>query len=494
MNNYDLIIVGAGPAGLALAQCMRKTYKKILIVDRENVIGGCHRVRRVPINNEKIFTEHGPRIYSNTYKNFQTLLLDMNSDFFKLFTPYNFSISEIGGQTVFSTLSFGELFKLSLQFFMLIFNKNHGMDISIGDFMSQNNFSEKSIDMINRICRLTDGAGADRYTLNEFLELFNQQFFYKLYQPSKPNDIGLFKVWGDFLTNNGIEIMLDTSVKKINLDDKNLLKSITVLKNDNDIEINGAKIVLATPPESFLPILENSVDLVQNTFKNFEDLKEYADNTSYIDYISLTFHWNKKLKLPKVYGFPKSEWGVVFIILTNYMKFEENISQTVISCAITIPDVIVKSLGKNANQCTKDEIFREVLKQLREAYPDLEEPTLSLLSPGVYYDENQKKWISKDEAFVTSSKEGFLPFSGRIKNLYNLGTHNGYQNYKFTSLESAVTNSIKLSHVLDKKLKNKYQIQDLFTFAKFFKIVVLVLILLIIMIYIFRRKNKNKNK
>ena len=101
--NYELIIVGAGPAGLALAQCLRSTYKnKILIIEKESEIGGCHRVRRV----DKIFTEHGPRIYSNTYKNFQMLLKDMDSDFYKLFTPSNFSISESGGQTAFSTISF----------------------------------------------------------------------------------------------------------------------------------------------------------------------------------------------------------------------------------------------------------------------------------------------------------------------------------------------------------------------------------------------------
>jgi hypothetical protein len=414
----------------------------------------------------------------------------MNTDFYKLFTNYNFSFSEIGGQTVFSTLSFSEIFKFGLQFFGLIFNDNHGKNISVGDFVEQNNFTEKSIDMINRLCRLTDGAGADRYTLNEFLQLFNQQFFYKLYQPNKPNDIGLFKIWGDFLKNNGIEILLDTDVQKINLDEKDNLKSVTIIKNNNEIEIIADKIVLAMPPESFLSILEKSNSLVQNTFKNFEDFKNYSEKTSYIDYISLTFHWNVKLNLSKVYGFPKSEWGIVFIVLTDYMKFEENISQTVISCAITIPDVTSKSLGKNANQCTKDEIFVEVLRQLRESFPDLENPTLSLLSPGVYYDENEKKWISKDKAFITTSKEEFLNFEGRIKNLYNLGTHNGYQKYKFTSLESAVTNSIKLSHILDKNLKNKYEIQDIFTFVKFIKIVFIVLIILIILIYIYRKKYK----
>ena len=91
--HYDLIIVGAGPAGLALAQCLRNTYKKILIIEKESVIGGCHRVLRVPINGEEIFTEHSPRVYSGTYKTFDMLLKDMNTSFDALFTQYKFSIT-----------------------------------------------------------------------------------------------------------------------------------------------------------------------------------------------------------------------------------------------------------------------------------------------------------------------------------------------------------------------------------------------------------------
>lgn len=52
---YDLVIIGGGPSGLSLAQKCCKS-KKILIIDKENDIGGCHRVRRI-LNN--LFTEHG---------------------------------------------------------------------------------------------------------------------------------------------------------------------------------------------------------------------------------------------------------------------------------------------------------------------------------------------------------------------------------------------------------------------------------------------------
>ena len=75
---YDLVIIGAGPSGLALAQASSSIGKKILIIDRENQIGGSHRVRRVKQGNELLFTEHGPRIYTTAYKNFINLLLFQN--------------------------------------------------------------------------------------------------------------------------------------------------------------------------------------------------------------------------------------------------------------------------------------------------------------------------------------------------------------------------------------------------------------------------------
>ena len=374
-NIYDLIIIGAGPAGLSLAQCLRNTYKKILIVEKLNVIGGCHKVIRSDYNGKKLFTEHGPRIYSNSYTNFQMLLKDMNQDFFKLFVPYNFSISEIGGQTIFSTLKFTELLKISFQFFLLIFNNDHGTDITLREFMNNHNFSDKSIDIIDRIARLTDGADADRYTLNEFLQIFNQQFFHKLYQPNKPNDEGFLKIWREFLEKEGVEFKLNTEITKLNLENTKI-KSIT--RKDNN-EILGNNFVLAMPPESFMNILKNCDSLVQNTFMDFENLEKFSDKTEYNEYICVTFHWYEKMNLPKVYGFPRSKWGIAFIVLSDYMDLTNDDSKTLISCAITIPNVISTRINKTANDCNKDEILNETFLQLKDAYPDLKDPDASIL-------------------------------------------------------------------------------------------------------------------
>lgn len=44
---YDYIIVGGGPCGISLSHLLAKTNKKILLLEGENSLGGCHRVDRI---------------------------------------------------------------------------------------------------------------------------------------------------------------------------------------------------------------------------------------------------------------------------------------------------------------------------------------------------------------------------------------------------------------------------------------------------------------
>jgi len=292
---YDIVIIGAGPSGLALAHYLSNLNIKILIIDREKTIGGCHRVRRV--NN--IFTEHGPRIYSDTFVVFIQILEELNIDFKEFFVEYRFKLSEIGNQTINKVISRRELLLLGKEFIKLIFNNNYGININLEDYLINNNFKDDSIDIINRICKLSDGGGIDKYTLNEFLELLNQQFSHVLYQPKVPNDIGLFKIWQDYLENKGVDFYLDT-----NITDIRVIKNKIEYIDTKDIRIFGDKYIFAIPPINLNNIIETF-----NLDHNWGDIKKYAEDTAYFDYISVTFHWDTELELPKVYGFPKSSWG-----------------------------------------------------------------------------------------------------------------------------------------------------------------------------------------
>lgn len=486
-QKYDLIIIGGGPSGLALAQCCSSLQNKnILIIEREDDVGGCHRVKRIDVPNkngivERMFTEHSPRVYSSTYKVFIDLLKKMDLDFYELFTPYNFSIATIGGQTLWGTLSYGEMFSLFVDFIILLVNDDYGKNMSMSDYTKSRGFAQKSHDMIDRICRLTDGATSDKYTLNEFLQLFNQQAPYTLYQPKHPNDQSLFRLWKSYLEKNKVDFLLETTVEKLQIDTiTNNIYSVHCKYQGKDIEILGDNFIIATPPTSLVKILENSHnEEIKNSFGDFEKLQKWSRDTDYIEYISVTFHWDTKLDLDKIYGFPKTEWGVAFVVLSDYTQFTESQSKTVISAAVTIPNVPSSKINKTANQCDKFEIINEVLDQLKISFPNLPKPTVSIISPELSWEDGE--WESLDTAFIASSNQPYLNFSSKkISNLFNLGTHNGHSIYKFTSMESAVTNAVVLSHLLYPELKNNFQIQYAFTIRS----IILVFILLLCIIYV----------
>jgi len=261
-----------------------------------------------------------------------------------------------------------------------------------------------------------------------------------------------------------------------------MIDAITIGQNNERVSLNitpNTRVVLAIPPKAFIPIFNNSSSIVKNSFGDYNAFMTYVNNTAYIDYISITFHWHTQLKLDKVYGFPKSEWGIAFIVLTDYMKFEQQQSKTVISAAITLTDRISSHIGKTANQCIDTvELIDETLAQLRLAFPSLPVPDMTLISPGVYYDEISKKYKCKDTAFISTSGQPFMPYqSSSIRNLYTVGTHTGKHTYSFTSMESAVSNSVALAHIFYTPTKQHYKLKSVVTFAEIVRLLIFLCIL-----------------
>ena len=111
------------------------------------------------------------------------------------------------------------------------------------------------------------------------------------------------------------------------------------------------------------------------------------------------------------------------------------------------------------------------------------------MNPNTYYDNDNKKWDCIDTAFVHNINTKHIPFkSDKYKNMYNLGTHNGKNKYKFTSLESAVSNAMCLSIDLYPELAKKYSnkgslsVQDIL-------FVILIILLVLYFIYILSRNH-----
>jgi hypothetical protein len=470
---YDSIIIGAGPAGLTFATLAADENEKILIIEKNSSIGGCHNVNRQQFENEMYFCEHGPRVYFNNYLNFRTILKKMNLDFYKLFKKFNLSLFETLINEM-DSFNFREVLIFTKDYFKLFFNPNYALNLSMSDYMINNKFSEKAINRIDRSCRFMDGGDSTKISLNIFFNVINECLLYNIYQPKKPNDEGLFLYWYNYLKSKKVDFKLKSGVKKIVENDEYIK-----IETENGEIIQTKKLIIAIPPENLIKILKNSPDTIKNSFGNFEALSDYSSKTEYGEYISITFHWAFDLNLDaKIYGMgANTDWGLGAIVLSDYMNFKEKSSKTVISTVITITDKKSKNINKTANECkTKKELIDEVYRQLKEIYKNLPYPTLTFIN-NKYQD---GKWKSDETAFIKVPNYNYLNFSNN-KNIYTLGTHNGQATVHFTVLESAVTNAISLINLIykkDYKIKKPYNLKEL----------ILIIIILIMILFLFMIK------
>ena len=276
---WDYVIIGAGPSGLSLAWYLARYNKKILLIDKNSSLGGCHRVMRV----DGLFVEHGPRIYINNYKTTIALLKDMGFSFDDFFTPYKFNILNISTDTV-GKIGLKEIGWFIYEFARFIFNKNYSKKITMKQFMENHKFPNETQEYIDKLCRLTDGAGVDRYTLYEFLQIINQHLFYKIYQPKLPNDVGLFKQWENALLKTGnIDILLDSEVINMSVKD-NMIDTITIIKNNKQLDIKGKNYILAIPPKHLIQLISKSND-TKGSFGNYDDLVQWSKERYFDHYI-----------------------------------------------------------------------------------------------------------------------------------------------------------------------------------------------------------------
>lgn len=474
-SEYDYIIIGGGPTGLTMALHLAKVGRKCLIIDENSSIGGCHRVLRV----DGLFTEHGPRVYSSAYLNFIHLLkTELSTDFFELFTPYDFSISAIGGRSI-QQLSFREKLVFFWPFLSIIFTGGeHLKYISVNDYVLQFPFfSQESRTYLDGLCRLTDGAGSEKYTMYQFLMLLNQNFYYKLYQPAKPNDEGLFKIWESKLALLGVDILKITKVTSFErLDDGSF--RVNTDNADNRL-LSCKKLLLCIPPKPFLTLINNS-----NMKGDFKGVEKWVEYNSYENYIPITFHWKNKLELPAVWGFPKSNWGVAFINLSNYMD-PDNTGGTVMSTLVSLPENPSPNTGYPANYYdNKQDVIDEVFVQLKQSFPDLPPYDTAIMNPNVK--RVGTEWAEQDTAYVMTDKHEFIDYE-IIPNLFFIGTQNGFSHYNFTSMESAVTNALTVLNLMNEGICIKIKkLRDLKTTIRY----VLLILFFMYILYLILRKKK----
>jgi hypothetical protein len=472
---FDYIIIGGGICGLTLATYLSNNNKKICLIEKEDVLGGCNRVIRV----NGLFSEHGPRVYSGAYSNFKNVLHDINLNFYDLFTLYNFNVITSIKTEAFN-FNLYEAFILFIYFLLL--NKNY-KNITMDEFMFKHHFSDKSKYNIDLMCRLVSGAGSDRTTLYKFFKLIDDNIFYKFYLPKKPMDVNLFNYWESYLKIKNVTIFKNSTVSQLINYNSSI---IGVRLNDNRV-IKSNNTILALPPLNILNIISSSKDTI-DAFGPSDKLSSWVKDTNYMVHIPIIFHWDYNTTNYKLneWGKVQGDWGIIYIVLSNYTDFNDNRSKIVISTTITKADSKSTFTNKTPNE-TSDitEIIEETFRQLLLIYPDLPKPSYAILNQN-YYDNNLKIWVPKDTSFI-ETKSGTYDFKSiKFDNLYMCGTQNGKSNFNITTMESACNNALELINRLE---PNTVKITNHNTLSTFIKIIFIILIIIIIYRFIFIKKN-----
>lgn len=420
---YDYIVIGSGPTGLTCAHSINKSGHTCLVIDQEQTPGGCHRVVRV----NGLFSEHGPRIYTSGYLNFHSLLKEHNIQ--TGFKPYKFTIApSLSKGANSTTVQALDIFR-GTELMYLGFCYAHSM-MDSGYYLSRSvqqvfgHFGNGSLDYIDKICRLTDGAGMNRYTAYEFLQLVNQNMVYTILEPSKPNDLGWVKELVDSLETKGVHFKMGRRANKLVRDSPRNYR----IHTDTET-FAGKHIVFATPTST-----------LGRFFPKFNqiDVRKYNRYSLYETYISFTLHWKDRLQLDDIWGQGIGPWNIAWIVMSDYMD-DPNTKGTLISCCISKLDTPGPN-GKTANQCNVKELEEESLLQLKPLIGG-RRPDSFVLSPQVYHD---TVWKNRDTAYMLTPQnyDTKFPFKMDGENIYSVGTHNGKSKYSFTSAESSVQNAL----------------------------------------------------
>lgn len=483
-EKYDIVIIGAGPTGLALAHCfssLKGKKHRVLVIDREKTIGGCHRVIR---DSNGLFTEHGPRIYLSIYKTLFFLMKDMGLEIDDVFVMYKFSLIELLLNNIFPNITISEVVVLILDFLQYMYDNRYGEKVNYEKHLRDNLFSDKMIDIFDRTFRFLDGAVLSDFSLNKVQATYNVSTIVTIYQPKQPLDEGLFPYWKAFLEKRGVEFMLDTNIEKINYGGG---KIVSVNAKNKVIRLD--KLILAVPPKSIVKILDRADErIVKNCFGDFMLFKEWSGKTEYIDYISITYHFTNDIDIPRVSGATMdTDWGIVCINLSDYMKRPEKNYKKLLSLAISITDRKSRHINKTANECTAEEIYDEVYRQIKKSiYPNLpgKSEYKAVMNPNNYYKDGE--WKNKDDAFFNTFGTKYIKnTSDTISNIYNAGAHNGNDMINYTTMESAVSNGISLAIELFPELKDRYKVQPFLTTIDYiFYLIIAIIILILVILFI----------
>ena len=410
-------IIGGGPTGLSLAYVLATKGYNITLIEKDSQLGGSWNQDWIE---GKYFSENSPRVFMKT-PYVSKLLKDIGikeTDLGSVYGPY-FTVKMVKFISKHFTLLDWLLFIIHFVIYKIYKNVNS----TVQDWLDNTRFSDSAKKAIKIISILI----CDRPDKTHIINFFGQMGFGgNLQQFKNPN------LWHELILKkleplSNFKLYLSTSAVSIKEKD-NKITNVICLKHYKHFQINCDKLFLCCQSNNIAPLLKKSDPLVRNNWKNFKWIEDWSKSTYYNGF-GFQLHFDTIVQFPNDWCWScGGDWTVIILPVSKWLTTisKDPKVKTVWSCCIVDMDTRSKRIGKTPNECTKNEVIKECLIQINNAYkiPDPYKVTTSL---GLYKKNN--RWESKNTGWTRSTK-GYLPMKGKIPNLFALGsfTEQSYHN------------------------------------------------------------------
>ena len=381
---YDIIIFGGGLSGLTLAHELIKQKFKILIIEKDNELGG---MARSDTNKNLFPSEHSWRGYAPFYKNTFQLMkeipfhdtnvfnnLSIPIEFYLLYDEeYHYkSLLTIKDRIILYYIGFHYLFSdnrrkyyysYNIEPFLKKYLSKNGYDHIInfvtgpGYGMNKNEISMGHLLHFPMISKINKKAHTHKHSSNGHeYEHHSDENWHVMNGPT--SDVWIIP-WVKYLKENGVHFLTNTELVKINYK-KNSITSVEIKQNGMIQQLRSKEYVLSINPFNTLDILRKSkIQSLQNNFKSLIDKTKSKQ-------ISFRIGINKEIKYPIdniAFVMNDSEFNITWYPQEKHWKQKPSI-KSLWSGTIIDFETKGKIFNKNAEHLDDAKLKKEIIYQI----------------------------------------------------------------------------------------------------------------------------------
>ena len=381
---YDIIIFGGGISGLTLAHELIKKKFKILIIEKDNQLGG---MARSDTKRNLLPSEHSWRGYAPFYKNTFQIMKEIpyyNSNVFNnLSIPIEFYLlydKEYGYKSSLTVKDKIILYYLGINYLLSDNRREYYYSYNIEPFLKKYLSNDGYNYIINFITGPGYGMNKNEISMGHLFHFpvlsYGQEEKYKHVHSSNghsyehnprdgwhvmngPTSDVWIDPWIKYLKEKGVEFLTNTELVKINYD-KNNITFVEIKQNGIINQLNAKEYILSINPFNTLDILKNSK--MQGLYNNFKSL---TDNTK-SKQISFRIGINKEIKYPIdniAFVMNDSEFNITWYPQEKHWK-QKPIVKSLWSGTIIDFEKKGKIFNKNAENLDNEKLKEEIIYQI----------------------------------------------------------------------------------------------------------------------------------